>query len=281
MERTIPAKPPVLSQRQMLSKFLLDSVQGSRKALVFLLLAGLTPPGFATNRCITPSGQILYTDASCESLGAKHEREVKAEISVVAPSASSPSNGKPNSPATKETKPARKAFQKSPKSPVLTICYDSTDARKDVSKGDVEAAISNAVSLWNAGCNVSYQFLGTCATDIARSDRPIDYKVWWASWDNTMLGKGNGDALSTARDHAIAAASPRIGVSLNRDIEGFTRQYRRAIVHEFGHVVGVGHSPNRDDIMYSGGKNATPTENDLEACNKAVEARFGVKSAGN
>ena len=51
---------------------------------------------------------------------------------------------------------------------------------------------------------------------------------------------------------------------------------RRAIVHEFGHVVGVGHSRNPGDIMFSGGAQETPTASDLEACNRAIEERYGV-----
>jgi predicted Zn-dependent protease len=85
----------------------------------------------------------------------------------------------------------------------------------------------------------------------------------------------------TFRDHAIAAASPRIGVALNRDVDaaGFQRQWRRSIVHEFGHVVGIGHSANRDDVMFSGGRQETPTASDLAACNQAIERRYGVRSA--
>jgi predicted Zn-dependent protease len=64
---------------------------------------------------------------------------------------------------------------------------------------------------------------------------------------------------------------------LNRDIPVFPQRYRRAIVHEFGHVVGVGHSQNPEDIMYSGGRHPVPTERDLEACNKEIEVRYGVK----
>ena len=114
--------------------------------------------------------------------------------------------------------------------------------------------------------------------DIGRQDRVIDYRVWWASWDNTMRSR---DSNRTFKEHAIAAASPQIGIALNRDIEAraFVEQYRRAIVHEFGHVVGIGHSPNRADIMFSGGLQETPTERDLDTCNRAVEMRYGVKSA--
>ena len=35
------------------------------------------------------------------------------------------------------------------------------------------------------------------------------------------------------------------------------------------HVVGIGHSSDRGDVMYSGGRQQTPTESDLAACNEA------------
>jgi hypothetical protein len=245
------------------------------KVLALLLLSAQTAPGLAQNRCVTPAGRIVYSDAPCEAVGARLERQVKDNISVhPGPPRAAPAPA----PAalTEEEKPRKRPFRKSPAAPVITVCYDPKDARQDVSRDNIETAIVNALSLWNAGCNVSYKYMGICAPNDGtwRPERP-DYKVWWDSWDDTLTI--TGDPRSTARDHAIAAASPVVGVVLNRDIPVFPQRYRRAIVHEFGHVVGVGHSQNPEDIMYSGGRNPVPTERDLEACNKEIEVRYGVK----
>jgi hypothetical protein len=241
-----------------------------------LLLAALDAT--AANRCILAGGRVVYTDASCESIGGKADRPVRNELSVVPlPGEAKPGASKPVSRGSSVATPGAQ-FRKAPNAPVLTVCYDPANARQGIGVGEVESAIRGAVALWNAGCNVNYEYLGVCADSTARDQRPIDYKVWWASWDDSL--RVAGDASKTVREHAIAAASPSVGVALNRDVEGaaFQRQWRRSIVHEFGHVVGIGHSGDRRDIMYSGGLQQTPTEYDLAACNAAVAQRFGVRS---
>jgi Domain of unknown function (DUF4124) len=247
-----------------------------KRAAPAIALLVLATAANAQNRCVAPSGRITYSDAPCATVGARLERQVREGISVSpALPRAAPAAVPPSIVGTPDTPPKR-PFRKSPASPVLTVCYDPQDARADVSRENVEAAIVNALSLWNAGCNITYQYAGICAPNDGtwRRERP-DYKVWWDSWDDSLTI--TDDPRSTAREHAIAAASPTIGVVLNRDIPVFAQRYRRSIVHEFGHVVGIGHSRDPNDVMFSGGRNAIPTAWDLEACNKTIEVRYGVK----
>ena len=248
------------------------SLEGRLAALA--LLAAFASHATAQNRCLLPSGRLSYTYESCESIGGKLDRPVKNELSVVPLPPEKRESGRPGAPSS-AARPSGAPFRKAANAPVLTLCYDPANGRKEIGVADVESTIRSAIALWNAGCNVNYEYLGVCTDNAARDQRAIDYKVWWASWDDSLRFSGQ-----TAREHAIAAASPRVGVALNREIDAvaFQRQWRRSIVHEFGHVVGIGHSPNPRDIMYSGGRQPTPTERDLDACNRAVAQRFGVKS---
>jgi hypothetical protein len=229
-------------------------------------------PAWAVNRCVTPQGRVFYTEEKCESLGARHEREVRQDgISVITPV---PAKGLPKAAASDAAR--TRTFVKSPRAPNLTVCYDAKEARSGVAPAEVESAIQRAFQMWNAGCNVTYEYVGLCPADGAawRAGRLIEYKVWWASWDDSLKA-----GERTYRDHAIAAASPQMGVALNRDLPVPAHRLQRSIAHEFGHVVGIGHSADPGDLMYSGGKQPSPTARDFRLCNLAVENRFGVKPA--
>jgi Matrixin len=242
-----------------------------------MALATSAAPAAATNRCITADGRILYTDSRCDAVGAQPHGEVKGAISVVPLPAQKPSAPRASPAAAEEPPAPRAVFRKSPNAPTLAVCYQPKDARAGVAPEVVEASIRQAFSLWNAGCNINYKYAGQCPPDDGTwRPNPAEYKVWWESWDESLaLG---GDPKSYARDHAVAMASPTIGVSLNRDISVPASRLQRAIVHEFGHVVGVGHSRNPGDLMFSGGRQKTPTASDLEACNQAIERRYGIKA---
>ena len=250
----------------------------ARAASCAAALALLSLEAAAANRCILPGGRITYTDATCESIGGKLDRPMKNEISVVPLPAETTRQSRKPAASSSAAANAGAPFRKSRDAPVLTVCYDPANARKDIASGEVDSTIRGAIALWNAGCNVNYEYLGICTDSTARDQRTMDYKVWWASWDDSL--RIAGDVSKTFRDHTIAAASPRIGVALNLDVDAaaFHRQWRRSVVHEFGHVVGIGHSGDPRDVMYSGGRQPTPTEHDLAACNAAVALRFGVRS---
>lgn len=240
-------------------------------------LAACALPAAAMNRCITPEGRIIYTDSRCESFGAKPHGQVRDSISVVPGPAqkAEPPRAEPAPRFERNVRPA--VFRKSPNAPALKVCYDPKEARADIPVRDVESAIREALAQWNAGCNINYEYLGVCPSDADLWQRNrADYKVYWSSWDNSLTLNDKPEAL--AREHAIAMAGTGIGVSLNRDVSVPAWRLQRAITHEFGHVVGVGHSKDPGDLMFSGGKQRTPTAADYEMCNQAIEARHGIKA---
>ena len=245
--------------------------------IAVIALATWALPAAAMNRCVTPEGRMIYTDSPCDSVGAKPHGQVKGSISVV------PAPGPNAAPRREDAAPrfepnVRQAvFRKAANAPMLSVCYDPKDARAEVSAREVESAIRDAFSLWNAGCNINYQYLGICPADADLWQRTrADYKVYWSSWDNSLTIADEPGAL--AREHAVAMAGTGIGVSLNRDASVPAWRWQRAIAHEFGHVVGVGHSADPADLMFSGGKQRTPTVADYKLCNEAIEARHGIKA---
>ncbi len=133
---------------------------GCQIAAACLAAAISNSPADAANRCVLPNGRPLYTDEPCEFMGARHEREVNSQISVV-PLPEDKGNGKGSkSSGGGKLSSSKGSFQKSASAPTLTVCYDPANARAEVTSDAVQSAIQNAVALWNAGCNVNYRYLG-------------------------------------------------------------------------------------------------------------------------
>jgi hypothetical protein len=241
---------------------------------ITLLLACASPVA-AMNRCLTPQGRIIYTDSRCEFVGAQPHGSVRESLSVVPPQSRQPPQNSVSPPADPNVRAA--VFRKSPHAPRLSICYDARNARADVPVRQMESAIEESLSQWNRGCNVNYQYRGPCPADEGAWQRErADYRVAWAYWDDSLMLHAPSQSL--ARDHAIARASPAIGVELNRDIAVPPWRLQRAIAHEFGHVAGVLHSNDPQDLMYSGGNQRGPSAADYAMCNRAIELRYGVKT---
>jgi hypothetical protein len=233
-------------------------------------------PAAAMNRCLTPEGRVIYTDSRCEFVGAQPHGSVRESLSVVPPQSRQPAQDSGIlPPADVSVRPA--VFRKSPNAPRLTICYDARNARADVPVRQMESAIEESLAQWNTGCNVNYRYVGPCPADEGAWQRDrADYRVGWAHWDDSLMF--HAPSQSFARDHAIARASPAIGVELNRDMAVPAWRLQRAIAHELGHVAGVLHSSDPRDLMYSGGNQRGPTAADYAMCNRAIELRYGVKT---
>jgi hypothetical protein len=229
---------------------------------VFMAFASLAT---AANRCVLPSGRISYTDESCESIGGKVDRPMRNEISVV-PNSSPVRAGMIDEKSRSATRYG--GAKRTPTgAPIITLCYEPANIRKEVTHPQVEATLYASASAWNQGCRVSFSYLGVCG-----ANNQAELSVRWVAFEAKMQFEGKSH-----RDHAIAAASPLYGIGLNREIDGaaFVRSWRRSIVHEFGHVAGVLHSSDVGDVMYPGGRGDRPTPADYAACNQAIERQYG------
>jgi len=111
----------------------------SKTGLLLVACAAFAAPAAAANRCVTKERKIVYTSESCESVGGKLQRQITEGISVVPAQPSAMPARKPSKTGEPVTaKPIVRNFRKSPQSPVISLCYDPSNARSDVRKVDVE-----------------------------------------------------------------------------------------------------------------------------------------------
>jgi len=181
---------------------------------------------------LLPSGRILYTDESCESVGGKLDRPMRNEISVV-----------PNPAPVRAWMIEEKAqaasrnggARRTPSgAPIISLCYEPENIRREVTPPEVEAALHAAVSMWNQGCRVSFQL---CRRVRRRPPGGPARALGRFRRQDAIRRQGAPRPRDRRRES-------RFGIGLNREIDGvaFVRSWRRSLMHEFGHVAGVGHS---------------------------------------
>src|SRR6185295_11112021 len=136
----------VLSMAQSPPDYNPNMSVGGRLAALAALMTFATLAS-AVNRCALPSGRILYTEESCESLGGKIDRPMRNEISVV------PNSAPVRAGMIEEKSAAASRYggaRRSPSgAPIITLCYDPENIRREVTHPEVESALHAAVSMWN------------------------------------------------------------------------------------------------------------------------------------
>lgn len=86
-----------------------------------------------------------------------------------------------------------------------------------------------------------------------------DIKVFWAKSGRRVAGK---QFIEEFGNHKIPCTTIGIMDMNGRDYE--SKDVYQTILHEFGHIMGLGHSDNKKDVMYFGWEGATkPSENDI------------------
>ena len=123
-------------------------------------------------------------------------------------------------------------------------------------KANAQSALNSTYSPWNGASGSSFRFSGGRPTNrcpslvrecpgAQRNDRFND--VGWARLSNGTLGV----TWSTSRiDEADMAINTRYAWSLGCTQQGSAYDLQSVLLHENGHVAGLGHSTDRNAVMY-------------------------------
>ena len=130
----------------------------------------------------------------------------------------------------------------------IPFFYDHSDAPQNLSKEQVLSLVSKASAAWTSACNVSFDYKGDRLSDYVDVNNTINRKEGLVKW-----GSLPGDAIGQA--HQGTGQGPATGFVLTLKPEYFAhtendKYLYSTILHEMGHVIGLGHSKNPSSIMF-------------------------------
>ncbi len=213
-------------------------------------------------RCTEANGKITYSGSPCKELGNKGDE--KALAFPDAPPRAAPA------PKQATAAPPRRAAPPRPRVVAIRFFYDPANAPKEHPAGKMAWLIQAALASWSAGCAVQLEYAGMAPFFTPGS--PDGVSIRWSA------------DLMRARHPANAAAgiagmgSMTAGISLRQRVADESLQH--IILHEVGHVLGMGHSHDAGDSVMSYLpdealiNNVQPSAADYLACNRAVKARY-------
>ena len=122
---------------------------------------------------------------------------------------------------------------------VVPFTYDHAGAPAWMTPEMVEMALRDAARQWSAACGVRLVYAG-------RSSKTANSVRWAPNFEEPgVLG---------VADVGVVRGSTRIVdfmVSLNAAMINSIVRLNSTVLHEFGHVVGLKHSPNPEAVMYA------------------------------
>lgn len=229
----------------------------------------LTPPAVTGSlyRCTEANGKITYSSSPCTESG-----NSGAEKTLAFPAAPPRVAAAPKLSAAvlpERLTPAR------PRAVAIRIFYDPANAPKEHPVNKMAWLIRAALASWSAGCAVQLEYHGTAPYFSPGS--PDGVSIRWSA------------ELMRARHPANPAAgiagtgSMEAGISLRQRVADESLQH--IILHEIGHVLGMGHSHDAGDSVMSylpdeaQVNSVQPSTADYLACNRALKARYGLDIA--
>lgn len=214
-------------------------------------------------RCTEANGKVTYSGKPCQQSGnAGAERTIDYPIApprVVAP-------------VSKRAAPVSLPVVRNRPPVAIRLFYDPANAPVEHPLGQMEKLIRGAVALWSEGCAVELDYGGTAPYVTPGS--PTRVSIRW-SGELMYARHPDNDAAGIA-----GVGSLREGISLRPRVGD--DELPRIVVHEIGHVLGIGHlhEDPRSVMSYMPDRawalSVQPSAADFVACNRAMQRRFGV-----